>query len=392
MNKSHAFLEKSAELATLLGQGIRRDGRSFLVPSRTQPGVIYRVAWALDGRLICNCVAAWAGKYQCWHVKAIREEFDMTATDERLLPAVRVMPSESLLPTEHTYQAIERAAKLALSGAVALPKELNTSDKVAAVMLYGWELGLKPMTALQHLYIVHGRVQPSAQVMAGLLEARTDARIRVVESTDKKCTLRLVWPSRHIDETWSCDWAEVQRAGLDKDASSAWAKYPRDKLVWHTTKRILRIYAPDVINGLVGPVIGDELAEAEDDDLYNEGDGLDAYVDGFVVDTDTGEILDGATQQEVASGGVTAAATPPAHEEPETAAASQSPSPASPHQRIRNLMVDRAQTSDRRSLDAFMAHLGQDFPYAVKDGRFQIDALTPEDAAALLLVLEPAIE
>ena len=67
---------------------------------------------------------------------------------------------------------IERQAAVVFSGKIALPEELKTKEQVAAVMMYGLELGLRPMTAIRHLYIVKGKVSPSAEVMAGLVLAR----------------------------------------------------------------------------------------------------------------------------------------------------------------------------------------------------------------------------
>jgi hypothetical protein len=173
---------------------------------------------------------------------------------------------------------IDRAAQLAFSGAIALPKELNTKEKVGAVILYGLELGLAPMSALKHLYIVNGKVQPSTEVMAGLLLSRhPDARLLVEELTNERCVMRLIWPSRQVNDTYIVTWEDIKRAGLDKNEVAQ--KYPQDRLRYHATKRLLRIYAPDVINGLDqgSPVIDPEATpedeEAIDDaELWNPGD------------------------------------------------------------------------------------------------------------------------
>ena len=41
-----------------------------------------------------------------------------------------------------------------------------------AVMLAGWEVGAKPMTALRHMFVVNGRTEPDAQLMMGIVKAR----------------------------------------------------------------------------------------------------------------------------------------------------------------------------------------------------------------------------
>lgn len=264
--------------------GIQREGRTYVVPSRTRGGLEHRVTPTLDGCYVCTCEAAAFGS-ECWAVKLIREETRGMSEQTMALAPVQVLPPQALLPSERDYALIDKAAQMAFSGAVALPRELNTPQKVGAVMLYGWELGLRPMTALQELYIVNGRVQPSARIMAGLLHARTDASIKIVEATDKKCTLRLIWPSRRIDETYTVEWAEIERAKLAN--GNVWQAYPRDKLITHCTKRLLRVYAPDIINGITGPILTDVApAEEEPDEseLWNPGE--------QVIDHETGEIIE----------------------------------------------------------------------------------------------------
>lgn len=254
-----------------LGQKPTFDGRSVYVPSRTKAGDFYRVDLAVDGTPICTCPAALNSR-DCWHARYVKEEL-MT---QELVP-IKLAPTVSLLPTEHEMSMVNKAAALAFSGAVALPRELNTPQKVAAVMLYGLELGLRPMSALRHLYIVNGRVQPSAEVMAGLLMSAEPAARLIVESLDEQqCTMRIIRPSRAINQTYKVTWAEIEKAGLA--TTDANRKYPLDRLRNHCTKRILRIYAPDVINVLDGPALepaGLRLVEEPQDDtseLYNEGD------------------------------------------------------------------------------------------------------------------------
>lgn len=366
---------------------VRREGRSFYVPSRTRHGLVHRIDWSLDGSLLCNCEAASLGKRECWAEALIREELAMNETQESTaLQPVQVMRPESLLPTERTYSLIDKAARLAFSGAVALPKELNTPEKVGAVMLYGWELGLRPMTAIQELYIVNGRVQPSARIMAGLLASRTDATIKIVESTDRKCTLRLIWPSRDLDENYTVEWTEVERAKLAN--RDVWASYPRDKLITHCTKRLLRVFAPDIINGIVGPLIdrGFEVADDEEDafdnaELYNPGDDPEkSYIDGQAVNRETGEIVEHGQAQQ---------APPPA------AAAAPGALGRDAAPELNHLIADwQAQLQEREGgrelLKEIVAASKDKYAYAVEGGKFKPSLLNSEDSAAYLAELRLA--
>lgn len=272
---------------------VREGPRTWGADSATRGGLRHRIDLALDGTLLCNCEAGQFRRNECWAVKAVREELEMTQQSTALVP-VQVKPVTSLLPTERDLALIDKASRLVFAGAISLPRELNTHEKVGAVMLYGLELGLAPMTAIRHLYIVNGKVSPSAEVMIGLLMSRhPDVRLHVVELTNDRCTLRLVWPSRDVDDTYTVTWDDIKRAKLDKDVA---VLYPQDRLRWHCTKRLLRIFAPDVINGMDqgAPVLESLPRPAADDDddrdLYNEGD--QEYIDGQYIDRGTGEILE----------------------------------------------------------------------------------------------------
>jgi len=231
----------------------------------------YRVDIAIDGTPLCTC-PGFENHGHCWHTEAALDEED--AMSEKGLVPVILNPTVSLLPSERDFALIEKAARLALAGALALPKELNTPEKIATVMLYGWELGLRPLTAIRHIYIVEGRPQPSAEVMAALLLAsEQDARLSVVELTDEFCTMRIVRPSKNINETYTVTLVDAEKAGLTK--RDGWLKYPKDRLRWHCTKRILRIYAPDATNAIEAmehPVPEADWREIDKSEMYNEGD------------------------------------------------------------------------------------------------------------------------
>jgi hypothetical protein len=264
------------------------DVGAVLVPSRSKAGAYYEVAIGLDGVLICNCPASF-NYLECWHVKQVREDL-MTNQTTALVP-VKVAPSTSLLPTQHDLDIVQQAAAMAYAGAVSLPAELNTKEKVAAVMLYGLEIGLRPMTAIQHLYIVKGKVSASAQAMAGLcMNKEPDIEFHVDPRSDHmSCTVRMLRPSRHVDASLTVTWAQIQRANL---AGGTNALYPEDRLRYHCIKRLCRLYAPDLINGLDEGVAVAGVTEAphepwpEDGGLYNEGDAP------ANVDRETGEIIE----------------------------------------------------------------------------------------------------
>lgn len=282
MNRAPAAIEQSRDLALQLQTTLRRTSVPNVLEVRSRnpktPNTWYAVTRGIDGTLICSCPASF-NRLGCWHQTEVRKVFDMTTETRALVPVV-VQPSVALLPSEHELDVVQRTAAMVFAGAVTLPSELNTKEKVAAVMLYGLELGLKPMTALRHLYIVKGRVSPSAELMAGICMTRErDIAFHIEEISAEVCTIRMIRPSRGVNAVYTVTWAQIQRAGLAKDAN---ALYPEDRLRYHCMKRLMRAYAQDLINGLdEGVYVPGLTQDAETfergqpidmDELYNEGD------------------------------------------------------------------------------------------------------------------------
>lgn len=276
-----AFNEASQELATVPARpdAWLIEPNVCRVRSRNpkHPDVTYDVTLGLDGTLLCCCPASF-NYLACYHQERARKVFAMTTATSTALVPVKISPSMALMPTKDDIDLIDHTAAMAFKGSVTLPAELNTKEKVAAVMLYGLELGLRPMTALRHLYIVKGKVSPSAELMAGMLMgAEPDARLEVVEINDERCTMRLIRPSRHIDKTYTVTWDDIKKAGLAREAN---LQYPQDRMRYHSTKRLMRIYCPDVINAMDGPLLDQRVTETQEiretpapaSALYNEGD------------------------------------------------------------------------------------------------------------------------
>ena len=282
----------SRELALELQTTVRRADNPNVIEVRSRnpktPNTWYAVTRGVDYSLICSCIASfYPYRGECWHLNEARKVFGMTTESKALVPVV-VVPPQALLPTQRDLDVINQAAAMVYAGGVSLPPELNTKEKVAAIMLYGLELGLRPMTAIQNLYIVKGRVAASAQVMAGLcMNKEKDIEFHVEQTDGEVCTIRMVRPSRRVNEAMTITWDMIKRANL---AGGQNANYPEDRLRYHCMKRLCRTYAPDLINGLDEgvPVAGVTESEwrVEEADLYNEGDAP------LNVDRETGEILD----------------------------------------------------------------------------------------------------
>lgn len=278
-------MAKSAELAESLGQNAvpRRVGDTVIVPSRSGRGVPHRVLLGLDGNTQCDCPGFQNHGY-CWAATYVQEELMTTA----IVP-IKVQPPASALPSITELQTMDMvAAQLVEGGNIAIPSNLKTKQDIRAVILAGWEMGVRPMTALRHIAVINGKTEPDGQLMAGILQAKeSDARFEIMEDTGESITVRLTRPSKAIIREYTATLADAKKAGLVRQGSN-WEKFPRDMLRWHAVKRLCRAYAPDIINGIASVSLGDmppavESVDEEDfidgtatmvadSNLYNEGD------------------------------------------------------------------------------------------------------------------------
>lgn len=114
---------------------------------------------------------------------------------------------------------------------------------VTAAILAGREMGVGPMTALQHIHVIKGKPGQSAHLMRGLVLA-AGHDIDYVETTDSRAVIR----GRRTGET---DWTVVEfTAAQAKHAKIDLGGYPADKLVARATARLCRRKFADVISGL----------------------------------------------------------------------------------------------------------------------------------------------
>ena len=241
---------------------------TFRVPSNTESRRWYTLHW-WNGRSVCNCLG-FNTHGHCDHSRRVNEAMEATmertGTDIALRnqDALEVYPPKSTLPTEHELnliRLISNAVAKARDGGF-VPAHIKTPEQAAVIMLYGWELGLRPMTALQHVFLVNGRAALSAQAMMGIVMAKVPgARFEIVHSDGQSCTMRLHMPGRPPAElTYTLEMAKT--AGqLSKPGP--WHQYAPDMLRWTVAKRLCRLFAAHIINSIDGSMIGDRMATAD---------------------------------------------------------------------------------------------------------------------------------
>jgi len=115
-----------------------------------------------------------------------------------------------------------------------------------AIVQYGHELGVGPMTALQTMSIVQGKICMAGQMMLAIA-LRNGVTYEIKKHTSEIC--EIFFKSGNIQFTSSFSIPEAKQAGIWK-AQGGWEKYPQDMLYWRAVTRGLRRVCPDAILGL----------------------------------------------------------------------------------------------------------------------------------------------
>jgi len=129
-----------------------------------------------------------------------------------------------------------------------------------AILMYGHEVGLKPMQAMTNISVIEGKPAMSSQLMQSIAEAR-GVRVKTLQYDTEKCQVELQYGDKK-PEKFSYTLEDVKRAGLDGRKNHQ--RYPRAMLHWRCLSEGLRMYAPGV---LLQAYTFDELSDGRARDL-----------------------------------------------------------------------------------------------------------------------------
>ena len=190
-------------------------------------------------------------------------ELDHTTNNQlELLPPQRpTQPHAVAVLTQHA-QAMQTAYQLAerLVNTDLVPARYRRKPEDAtAAILYGAEIGLNPIQALQNVFAVNGAPAIYARTMGALLKSR-GYRFRTTESCNEAVEIRGWMPGRDPDLTapdetsrWTID--DARKAGYT--SNKKYETEPRAMLYAKALAEVCRHLAPDVLLGIAYTV--DEL-------------------------------------------------------------------------------------------------------------------------------------
>lgn len=168
--------------------------------------------------------------------------------------------------TDSWTSVVGEVAKLAqyVADTEFVPKGLRgNAPAAAAAILYGREIGLPPMTALNGVYIVDGSPSLAAEQMRSLVLA-AGHDLEFVETTGTICKVR---GRRRGSETWTTvEWSidMARAAGLTTKKGSVWQNYPRRMLQARASSELCELVFPDVIHGFRSLEAQQDAADEQD--------------------------------------------------------------------------------------------------------------------------------
>lgn len=148
-----------------------------------------------------------------------------------------------------TELAIREMKELAQTLGVSALLPANLRGKPADVLvtvMYGNELGLSPMAAIQGIYVVNGRPTLAAQTWLALTR-RNGHRVEVIEHTTELCTVKIVRGDTGEEHTSTYTFAEAQTAKLT--TKDVWTQHRKAMLLARAVSQGCRFICPEIALG-----------------------------------------------------------------------------------------------------------------------------------------------
>lgn len=183
-------------------------------------------------------------------------ELDIRHDTAPAVPAPQSLPEGAGALVEWAQQAdvaYQMAEKLAATSFVPSTLRGKPAD-IAAAILAGQELGLKPMATLKSIDVIQGTPALRAHAMRGLLQAKGH-EIELVESDDQHCVMR--GRRKGADGWQEVTWTLARAERLQLLGKGEWKKQPTTMLIARATGEICRLIASDALYGM--PYASEEL-------------------------------------------------------------------------------------------------------------------------------------
>lgn len=143
-----------------------------------------------------------------------------------------------------------------------VPRGLRGSiPATTAAILYGREVGLPPMTALNQTHVIEGKPSMAAEAMRAMVLA-AGHEIEVLESTGAVCRMRA---RRRGSERWTPEvvWSIDMARAANLTNKPNWKNHPRRMLQARASSELCELHFPDVVLGFKSIEEMEDSADAD---------------------------------------------------------------------------------------------------------------------------------
>lgn len=186
-----------------------------------------------------------------------------TRNDEQAVATTEQALAATFAPSAGTTALMQWAQEASLAHDMAT-KLANTSfvpqtmrgkpDEIAAAILAGSELGLKPMATLKAIDVIQGTPALRAHAMRAVVQQQGH-QIELLESRNDYCKMR---GRRKGEERWQeVEWDTARAQMLLLLGKGEWKKQPKTMLIARATGELCRLIAADALHGM--PYAAEEL-------------------------------------------------------------------------------------------------------------------------------------
>jgi len=171
----------------------------------------------------------------------------ITLQDKMMIEAMNTS-SEVFNPIVYTH--MRRLAEDMIK-AKALPRGIETAEQAIVIMQFGSEVGIKPLTALQSVYIVNGRLTMWGSMVISRL-TNSGYKVEYSNETDNSCTVKVSKDGMEYAETYTYDMADKSgytRSSAGEKVGWKLGTNRKLKLRYGAISMILKTYLPHLLNG-----------------------------------------------------------------------------------------------------------------------------------------------
>lgn len=194
--------------------------------------------------------------------RLIAEKNQMASRAMKVFEENKLMQASPELATQMAEMELHLRMAKQFTASGAFPK--MTPEQCYTVMKAGAEMGMKPVEALNSLYIVNGAIKPHGKAMPARIK-QFGYKIEYLNETEKGCDVRVWKEDEGFDVTEHVDANDP----ILKQQSQFMKVHPKYKMRYHGLRAIINFHLPHLFGSA-----SDMFAEPVQQIMAEQGNGL----------------------------------------------------------------------------------------------------------------------